>query len=404
MDQTKNGAWSNVDIKSLPDTIPNACLNGAHAFFDAQGVPWVSCGAYVFTAADGNKWTQFKEQRGDAFLDGKGRIWLNNGATIAVRDNNQWTTIKAQQAIGEEFFVNGAAAFTPDGTAYFAGAGTGTKLVSFNGTTWKKYTDAFKDDTIGNPSALLYTSKKELLVGSGGTVYKLNGDALAPVITGDLIGKALGENIPYNDDINDMVETPDGTLWLATKGSVLAWNGSQLTPNGVAEGMPAFETKDLAVDAKGDVWAATVHGIAHRTGTRWEAAVPATSNMSDGYIYALAIKGAPALPAATQPKTTTISGRAVQASQALPNTQVELCSEEPTYFKDRQQADTPCGNQFFHTTVQTNDQGVFRFQNVPTGVYTLALKDKEGNWKSFIGLDLVAVEPNKEVIKDVELK
>ena len=34
---------------------------------------------------------------------------------------------------------------------------------------------------------------------------------------------------------------------------------------------------------------------------------------------------------------------------------------------------------------------------------TVALKDKEGDWASFIGLDIVALEPNKKVVKDVNL-
>jgi hypothetical protein len=65
--------------------------------------------------------------------------------------------------------------------------------VSFDGTTWKKYTDAFADSGVGNPQSLVYTSKNELLIGSGGTVYKLVGEALEPVISGEQIGTALGE-------------------------------------------------------------------------------------------------------------------------------------------------------------------------------------------------------------------
>jgi ligand-binding sensor domain-containing protein len=200
-----------------------------------------------------------------------------------------------------------------------------------------------------------------------------------------------------------MVEAPDGTLWLATKGGVLVWNGSELQPHGVAEGMPAFETNDLAVDANGDVWAATVHGIAHYVGGKWEATVPATTNMSDGFIWAIGVPFTPALPAPDEQTRTTITGRATEKNQPLPNTDVELCSEEPGFFKYREQVETPCGNQFFHTIVQTDAQGMFRFENVPTGVYTIALKDKDGRWASFIGLDVVALEPNKEIVKDVQL-
>jgi len=81
----------------------------------------------------------------------------------------------------------------------------------------------------------------------------------------------------------------------------------------------------------------------------------------------------------------------------------EPCSQGPNFFKYREEVETPCGSQFFHPIVNVDDQAVFHFENLPTNVYTLAMKDKEGRWASFIGLDIVALEPNQEVIKDVEL-
>lgn len=65
-------------------------------------------------------------------------------------------------------------------------------------------------------------SKNELLIGSGGVVYKLNGKALEPVITGKQIGEALGENIEYSGDTSDLVGVLDVTSWLATCGGVVA--------------------------------------------------------------------------------------------------------------------------------------------------------------------------------------
>ena len=56
-----------------------------------------------------------------------------------MRENGEWTEIEAQQAIGKEYFVDEAAAFSSDGTAYFAGVGTDTKLISFDGSTFEKY-------------------------------------------------------------------------------------------------------------------------------------------------------------------------------------------------------------------------------------------------------------------------
>jgi ligand-binding sensor domain-containing protein len=402
LSQLAGNEWSPVDLKSLPDTIPNACLGGATAFFDTEGVPWVSCGAYVFTRQADNTWGLVEDQRGRAFFDPKGRIWLNTGKTISVRENGEWTAFEAQKAINEEFFPNEAAAFSPDGVAYFAGPSTGVKLVSFDGATWKNYGRELGDN-VGNPQSLLYTSKGELLVGTSRGVYKLVGDKLEAYISSQQIGEALGETIEYSSEIRDLVETPDGTIWLATKGGVLAWNGSQLNDSGVAEGLPAFETNDLAVDANGNVWAATVHGVAVRTGEKWQAAVPSTSNISDGFIYAIAVKGTPTLPAPGEEKTTTITGRVIEDSKPLANTEVELCSETPGFFKYREQVESPCGNQFFHTIVKTDDKGIFRFENAPTGAYTLAVKDKEGHWASFIGLDVIALEPNSEVVKDIEL-
>lgn len=398
-----NGQWNTFDLKTIENSQGNSCLNGATAFFDQQGSPWVTCSTTVYRPGEGNTWVEYDgDERGRGFIDPQGRVWLVFSAKIFVQDDGQWTTYEAKDTINAEFYPNESVAFAADGTVYLVGPSSDAEMVSFNGSEWKNYGGEITGDR-GNPQSVLVTSKGDVLIGTSQGVYKLNGDQLEDFVTADQIGAALGENIGYNGDIRDLAETPDGLIWLSTKGGIASWDGSALKAYGVAEGLPAFEAEDLTVDGSGALWATTVHGIAVFKDGAWQAAVPGTSNIGDGFNWTVAVKGAPALPAPGEEKTLTITGRVVANGKPLANTDVELCSEEPGFFKYRADAETPCANQFYYKLVQTDAQGVYRLENVPIGSYEIIARDDEGRWTINIFDDQELLEPGAEVTKDLDL-
>jgi hypothetical protein len=152
-----------------------------------------------------------------------------------------------------------------------------------------------------------------------------------------------------------------------------------------------------------------VHGIAVRRDGAWQAAVPSTSGLGDGYVWTIATSGTPQLPPAeSTPKTASITGRVTISNQPLANKQVELCSEGLSafgIFEGGNQGETPCANQFFHQVAPTDADGVYRFENIPIGNYTLAVQNQEGEWVRLLfgNAEIDALTPGQTFSLDVPL-
>lgn len=369
--------------------------------FAGNGTAWSNCGPAQ--SDDGVTWNKPSERGlyGNFFTDPKGRVWNASNEEIKVLENGTWTGYKALLATQEESFPYRTAAFSADGTAYFGGSNSkGSKLVSFDGQTWKAYKDVtFPNDAA--PGALLVTSKGDVFAATN-AVYKLNGEKFTEVIPSQRFADIL-KAYSFYGDIKDMVEAPDGTLLLATDDGLFTWDGSKLDIIDREAGLPSNAVRDIALDANGNIWLATSHGVATRVGDTWQVAVPGTSGLTDSDLLSIAVKGAPTLPAPeAQPKTTTITGRVVAQGKPLANADVELCSEISNNSR-RNVSDTPCGNNFYTQRVKTDDQGNFKFENVPVGAYGTAVRDDAGRWYVPSRLSILALEPGAEVTDDIDL-
>ncbi len=385
---------------SVPDTgVGTGCL-GATAAFDAQGAAWIAC-VNSYTSTDGRSWRQPDELYGDTavYVDGAGRLWSLGAEAVHVRGAAGWRTFKAPEAIGEKYFPTLAAAFGPDGAAFFAADAGPSLLVSFDGTSWKNY-GADVGIPHSGPQALLYSRRGGLLAGAQGALYQLSDDRFVTVVSSDRFAAASGVS-RFAEPIADLAETPDGQIWIATPAGLFAWDGLSLQRSGREDGLPSSQINDLALDAQGRLWVATAHGIATRTAGGWEIGVPSSSGLGDSALAALAVSGEPTLPAPDRTiKTTAISGRVIEHGAALTSTTVELCSELPILDLRAAQGSL-CSDQFYSARATTDAQGGFRFANVPLGTYAVAVKTSAGRWVVPVSLDIPALKPDHEYVQNI---
>jgi hypothetical protein len=399
---TENG-WSQPQISGTFSG--DYCTpEGSEIGFDASGAIWVSCSGSIRTSNDGAAWTEFDERFvGDIVFDPQGRLWSYWASEVEMIDNGEVKTFAPADATGEQGFPSGSMTFASDGTTWIGGFNSdGSKLVSFDGNAWKTY-DNIGLPSDGHPNSLLWTSKGELLAGANGGVYKLTGDSFTELISDQLFAEQL-ESSFFGEDFTKMAEGPDGTVWMASDSGLFSWDGSQVTVHDVVSGLPSNDIRDIAFDTQGNVWVATGYGVATRVGDAWKVALPATSGINDSDIVAIAVQGAPTMPdAAATPKTATITGRVVESNEPLVNSEVELCSERPSN-NNRNLGDTPCAGVGYSQVVTTDDQGMYRIENVPLGTYELAsVRRRDGQWVVFIGgSKILALEEGKEVTHDVQ--
>lgn len=387
----------------------DACLNGS-AFFDINGHIWVACASDLARSSDGGQtWEAINVPReGIAFIQktiydpAKNQIWQLEGDTFTVVDAENGSIVATYTALdstGEEGFPNESVAFAPDGTIWFGGINiNGSELVSFDGTTWTTYgeNEDMGVQSYENPQLLLVNDEGTLMVFTGTAVYTMDGGQLSQII------------LESPTTANDLIQLPNGEIWVATYSGIQVWNGSTWSKIDRENGLPSDKVKDLALDAEGRIWAATDYGLIVQDGSGgWNVAVPSTSDIAESRIVAVAVSGVPSLPPVSDTvKTTTISGRIVMNGDPIADTTVELCNEGGRVFFDH----TPCEDLMISQTVQTAEDGTFTFADVPIGTFQLYAVNPEGEdgspqWVNVTFLNKInALNEGKEVnVGDIEL-
>jgi hypothetical protein len=384
---------------------PEMCsTSDASAGFDDLGNAWVGCSG-AFISVDGGTWVA-PEQRlyGRLFFDPQGRIWSPGSNELTVVAGGSPTRYNGLTATGEEYFPGSTLAFASDGTTWLSGYNSkGSPLVRFDGTNWQTFANiGLPYDSA--PDALLATSSGELLAATGEGLFAFDGKAFVVRIAKNRFADLIGA-YSYGT-VHDLIETPAGEIWLATEDGIFVVGANeQISVLDREAGLPANGVRDLEIDEQGRVWAATAYGIAVQNGAGWETAVASTAGLTDSDFVAIAVRGAPELPAASaEPATATISGRIVQAGTPLANATVELCSEAAGN-NERSASASPCGGQFFTAQATTDSEGNYRFENVPIGTYTIAVQGSDGRWyvPFFSRKSIIALQAGATVTEDIDL-
>jgi hypothetical protein len=395
----QDGNWSSPAQHEL-----GSCVHGGDTFTAADGTLYVACNNLFRFDQSTATWQAVPlVESGDFALfdrivqDPQGDIWAISSEQILVFDpisNRAIGRYTPQEAVGEQAFPTDGAAFASDGTLYLGGFNLGgSALLSFDGERWTAHgtPEDMGVESFAHPNALLVDSAGRVVVASAGVVYTFDDGRLRELVPSSL-------SVPT--DIRELLELPNGELWMASSNGIAVWDGSAVRTIGREQGLLSLAINDLALDASGRVWAATDYGLAVQQGDTWQVALPSTSDISESRIAALLVRGTPELPAASAERGATLSGRLTLNGAPVADAQVQLCSEGGSLVA----AVSPCEDLPINTIVTTDSEGRFRFVNVPLGTMSVAAFNPTADgWVIFLGgVDLL--QPNQEIdIGDLEL-
>ena len=87
-----------------------------------------------------------------------------------------------------------------------------------------------------------------------------------------------------DDDINEILEDENGTLWIGTEGGISKYDGETFTNFGVADGLPDQHVNGMALDRDGRIWACTLAGVTCFDGSSFSTLTTADGLASDAVL------------------------------------------------------------------------------------------------------------------------
>lgn len=136
-----------------------------------------------------------------------------------------------------------------------------------------------------------------------------------------------------------------------------------------------YNTRAVAADSTGAVWAATDFGIARYTGTAWETRQMHNSQLPDNDLMLIAVLGSGAqLPAAAVKARGALAGRAQWSDGApIADADVQVCGVRAYDFGEGK---GPCDDKPLAAKAVTDKAGAFDFRNLPSGNYHFVIRPK----------------------------
>ena len=296
----------------------------------ADGSLWVAHFQGVSRYANG-EWTTYasallatgesaNELVYDVAVSSDGRVWVVTSRSVAVFENDEWDIFQEGQGFTESVF--------------------------FNELTL---------DSLDRPWAGL---------SSGAAVYDGNWKMV---------------NKPGYSNPSSMVFDAAGNLWIGTiTGGVSMYNGNAWVDfNRKLESLPSDNIRDLAADSQGRVWVATTYGLVIIDGDNRQTYRMENSAVGDNEIeFVVVVKDGPTLPATTVQQPGSMTGKLEKADGApLSGMRVEICVES---LGSQFSGETPCSDQPFFLSTETDASGVFAFENIPVGYYVLVAETGDG--------------------------
>jgi hypothetical protein len=374
---------ANSDLASDFVQAAGACPDGRIAIAHSNGV----------SLFDGAVWQQIAKSDGYSSVDAiscaeDGTLWVAHFRGVSRYAGGNWQTFSAELlATGEyanELVYNVIP--SPDGRVW---AVTSRSVAAFENDEWTVYQpgDGFEDNLFFN--ALTLDSLERPWVGYSNGVAYFEGGAWRQ------IGK------PDFSSPQAMTLDANGRVWLGSTTSGLTFfDGSVWTNYTVnSNHLPTDRVNALAADSMGRIWAGTSYGLVVVDGSTWQTYRMENSDIGDNFIEFIAIiNDGPSLPALVEKETGTLTGKLEDAaSKPLAGMRVEICVEP---LGSQFSGDTPCSEQPFFLSTETDANGIFRFENVPTGYYVFVAETGDG-WAQLttefgIGSERSLIQPGED--------
>ncbi|HEY7609327.1 MAG TPA: hypothetical protein VIF14_08860 [Alphaproteobacteria bacterium] len=134
-------------------------------------------------------------------------------------------------------------------------------------------------------------------------------------------------------------------------------------------------TRAVAADGAGIVWAATEFGLARYSGAAWEARQMHNSDIADNDLMLIAVLGkAPALPPVIPQATGALAGRAEWSDgKPIAGADVQVCGVRAFDFGIGK---GPCDDKPLAANATTDAAGAFSFKNLAPGNYHFVIRPK----------------------------
>lgn len=292
----------------------------------------------------------------------KGGLWAASQTALSFRDNGAWRHFDlGSVGAPRNARVRGIAA-GPGGTVW-ATLGEGNVL-HFDGKAWRLYRPG-RDFRVKHDFG-------RLVVDRAGQVW-------LPFARGLYTWKQEKWETARGLAAANFISADDkDRLWLTSGARVAA------VEDGRMREIPTdHNTRAVAADAAGVVWAATEFGLARYSGTAWESRQMHNSDLADNDLMLVAVLGkGPALPPAVAQATGTLSGRA-EWSDGTPiaEADVQVCGVRAFDFGIGK---GPCDDKPLAAKAVTGADGAFRFAGLAPGNYHFVIRPKGGKrWIRF---------------------
>ena len=320
---------------------------------------------------DGTTFKQIPEMDGSTSPDGiacdaDGGVWIAHFQGVSHYSNGQWTTY------GSDKLASGESAnelvydveVAPDGQVW---AVTSRSVAMFENDTWTIYQEGQGFNSSRFFNALALDAKGRPLAAHSNGVDVFENGAWQTIEKND-----------YNSPASLAVDAK-GQVWFGTLiDGVYLFDSSTWTHHDRAsEDLRSDDIKSISADSSGRVWFGTSYGLTVFDGANWQTLLMSNSSLHDNDIqFVVVTNDGPALPALEEKAKGSLTGKLEDANNTpMADMRVEICVET---IGSSFNGDTPCSDQPFFLSTRTDANGVFLFEDVPTGYYVIVAETATG--------------------------
>jgi hypothetical protein len=181
------------------------------------------------------------------------------------------------------------------------------------------------------------------------------------------------------DSVSAFAFDAKGSLWLGSSSNgVSVFNGNiWAIYSQKSKDLSSNQISDIVADTLGRVWLSTPYGLSIFDGTTWQTYRMDNSEIGDNNIrFAVVTKDGPALPELVEKDKGSLAGVLHDADDnPLAKMRVEICVETIGF---QVVGDSPCADQAFFLSTQTDEQGAFSIENIPVGYYLIVSETHTG--------------------------